>query len=184
MKRTLQAVQFHAPEGAEVNGIILLAYLNNLDRDITEPILEQYGFSTENMNVDHWYPNQMFLDIEQAIHQDPGGSDALVAIGKSAADNYIPPDGVESFVAAIEALPSVYTTNQRNLPDGYGWMLEKRGAQHYIFTNNTGTSNHATYGYVWALCERMKPIDVTVNIIPLQGVEPNATEPLILEIKW
>ncbi|MGB7338366.1 MAG: hypothetical protein WBC91_05695 [Phototrophicaceae bacterium] len=179
-----KARQFQAPEGAEVSGIILMAYLNNLAHNITEPILEQYGFDVSNIDVDQWYPNQMFLDIEQTIYQNGDGSNALVAIGKAAVENYIPPKGVKTLEDAIMALPSVYTTNQRNLPDGYGWIIEKKAENHFVFTNNTGTSNHGAYGYVWALCQRMRPLDAKVKVIPLKGFEAGSLEPTVIDIQW
>jgi hypothetical protein len=179
-----KAVQFVAPEGAEVSGIILLAYLNNLERHVTEPILEKYGFSVDNMEADKWYPNQMFLDIEHAIHKSEGGTNALVAIGKAAVENYIPPAGVENLADAIRALPDVYTTNQRNLPEGYGWIVEQKGERHYVFINNTGTTNYGAYGYVWALCQRMKEPGMNVKVVPVKGFEPDSTEPTVIEITW
>ena len=179
-----KATQFQAPEGAEVSGIILMAYLNNLASNITEPILKKYGFNATNIDVDKWYPNQMFLDIEHTIYERGNGANALVAIGKAALENYIPPADVENLEDAIMALPSVYTTNQRNLPDGYGWFVEKKGDRHFIFTNNTGTTNHGAYGYVWALCQLMKPTNAKVNIKPLIGFEVNSVEPTVIEIKW
>lgn len=179
-----KAVQFRAPEEAEVSGVILLAYLNNLARGVTEPILKDYGFSAENIDADSWYPNQMFLDIEKTIYESESGSNALVAIGKSAAENYIPPNGVNTLEDAIMALPDVYTTNQRNLPEGYGWVVEKKGKNHFIFTNNTGTTNHGAYGYVWALCRRMKTAEQDIRVIPLKGFDDDDTEPAVIEIQW
>lgn len=184
MSANYQAVQFRAPEGAEVSGIILMAYLNNLEHDLTQPILTQYGFSIENMDAGKWYPNQMFLDIERAIHESPSGTNALVAIGKSAVENYIPPDGVETLEDAIMALPRVYTTNQRNLPDGYGWIVEKKADKHFLFTNNTGTTNYGAYGYVWALCQLMKTSHDDVSVTPIKGFDISSTEPAVIEIKW
>lgn len=177
-----KAVQFQAPEGAEVSGIILLAYLNNLTRDVTEPILANYGFTEDELDSDKWYPNQMFLDIEKTIHESSGGQTALVAIGKSAAENYIPPKGADSLEATIEALPNVYTTNQRNLPDGYGWLVEKIKDRHYRFTNNTGTTNYGAYGYVWAICIRMKGSNSNLKITPQNDLD--STEPAIIDITW
>lgn len=179
-----KAIQFKAPEEAEVSGIILQAYLNNLARELTEPILEEYGLSANNMDADSWYPNQMFLDIEHAIYKTSGGSNALVASGKSAVENYIPPEGVDSLEDALMALPSVYTTNQRNLPEGYGWFIEKKSEHHFIFTNNTGTANHAAYGYVWALCQRMKDPNTSVVVKPIEGFDVDSTDPGVFEITW
>lgn len=178
------AVQFQAPEGTEVIGVILLAYLNNLEHHVTEPILEKYGFTVDEMEADKWYPSQLFLDIEHAIFDSEGGQTALVAIGKSAVESYIPPAGVDSLETAIMALPNVYPTNQRNLPEGYGWFVEKKGDQHYVVTNNTGTSNHAVYGYVWALCHRMRSKDQNVSVKPVQGFDDGSTEAGVFEITW
>lgn len=184
MQTAYKAVQFKAPEGAEVSGMILLAYVNNLESAITQPILDSYGFEPDNLDPNQWYPNQMFLDIEKKIYETNGGQNALVAIGKSAVENYIPPEGVETLEDAIQALPDVYTTNQRNLPEGYGWIVKKQGDRHYHFINNTGTTNHGAYGYVWALCNKMKADGQRVRVVPISGFGPNSTEPTILEIKW
>ncbi|MEL7235917.1 MAG: hypothetical protein AAGK74_15535 [Chloroflexota bacterium] len=179
------AQQFVAPDGVEVSGILLLAYTHNLESEVTEPILKEYGFEAENLHPEEWYPGQLFLDIEKTIHDSPGGEAALTAIGKSAAENFIPPAGEQSTIEdVVLALPGVYTTNQRNLPAGYGWIVEKKGEQKYHFINNTGTTNHGAYGYVWAVCNRMKADGQTVRVIPLQGFEPGSTEPTIIEITW
>ena len=82
----------------------------NLESDTTVGILESYGFTPESIDVEKWYPNQMFLDIERKIYDSHGGTNALTAIGKSAVDNYIAPDGVTTLEDALLALPSVYTT--------------------------------------------------------------------------
>ena len=156
----------------------------NLESDTTVGILESYGFTPESIDVEKWYPNQMFLDIERKIYDSHGGTNALTAIGKSAVDNYIAPDGVTTLEDALLALPSVYTTNQRHLPDGYGWIIEEKGENHYQFTNNTGTTNHGAYGYVWALCQHMSSSDQNVRVIPLQGFELDSTEPAIFDITW
>jgi len=179
-----KATQFVAPEGAEVSGVLMLAYLNNLESEVTLPILKQYGFADVNFKPDDWYPNQMFLDIEKAIHDQPGGTSALVAIGKSAADNYIAPDDITSLLDAILALPGVYTTNQRNLPEGYGWIIEKVTDNHYVFTNNTGTTNHGAYGYIWSLCNKMKARGQNVSVTPREGFEHDSTEPGVIDITW
>ncbi len=180
----ITAVQFKAPEGAEVSGIILLAYLNNLESTVTEPILAEYGFEADKMDAEKWYPNQMFLDIEKTIFDAAGGQNALVAIGKSAAENYIPPAGVKTLEDAIESLPDVYTSNQRNLPEGYGWLIEKVAENHYVFTNNTGTTNHGAYGYVWALCNKMNKGYKHLRVIPRNGFIDESTEPTIIDITW
>jgi hypothetical protein len=179
-----QATQFKAPEEAEVSGMILMAYLDNLQKDLTEPILKQYGFDADNIDVDQWYPNQMFLDIEKSIYETEAGENALVAIGKSAVENYIPPEGIETLEDALMALPDVYTTNQRNLPKGYGWIVEKLGEKHYRFVNNTGTANHGAYGYVWALCNKMQARNQIVYVTPIAGFEDDHTEPGIFDITW
>lgn len=180
----ITAKQYEAPDGAEVIGIILMAYIDHLEQHVTTPILARYDIDAEHVEAEKWYPNQMFLDIERAIFESPGGPNALVAIGKSAAENYIAPEGVTSLEGAIQSLPGVYTTNQRNLPDGYGWLVEHKGDQHYVFTNNTGTSNHAAYGYVWALCQKMKAPGTTVHVVPQGSFDPDATEPIVIDLKW
>jgi len=184
MKTKYKAVQFRAPETAEVSGVILMAYLNNLEEKRVGPILKSYGFDKANIDTERWYPNQMFLDIERSIYQSEGGANALVAIGKSAVENYIPPAGVETLEDALMALPSVYTTNQRKLPEGYGWFIEKVGPQQFVFKNNTGTSNHGAYGYVWALCNKLKPAGANMSVVPTHGFSADDDEPAIIEIEW
>ena len=179
-----KAQQFKAPDKAEVSGVILQAYLHNLESSMTQPILEKYGFTDEDFVADEWYPNQLFLDIERAIFEQPSGGNALVAIGKAAVENFIPPANMETLEDAIQSLPGVYTTNQRNLPEGYGWIVEKVADNHYVFTNNTGTSNHGAYGYVWAMCNRMKAKGQHVRVAPRQGFNLDSTDPAVIDITW
>lgn len=180
-----EAEQFKAPEGVEVSGMLLLAYTHNLESHVTEPILKGYGFDVSQLETSEWYPGQMFLDIEKAIYSSPGGANALTAIGKAAAEDFIPPQGEHATLEeAILALPAVYTTNQRNLPEGYGWIVEKQDDNFYVFTNNTGTTNHGAYGYVWAVCNRMQAENQTVDVVPVQGFEKGTTKPAVIHIKW
>lgn len=184
MTRIYQAKQFEAPQETEVSGVLLHAYLHNVERQITEPILTHYGFTLESIDAEKWYPSQMFLNIEHSIYAKNGGNIALIAVGKSAVENDIPSAGISTLNEAIEALPSVYTTHQRNLPKGYGWLVEQKGARHYVFTNNTGTTNHGAYGYIWTLCMKMRPANTSMMITPLQGFEHNSPDPAIIDIQW
>ena len=177
------ATQFEAPANVEVNGVLLQSHLDITDFTITAPILDHYGVSLDDISDDGWYPDQLFLDIERAIYQQPGGNTTLVAIGKETAEQIDVPEGI-SLTQALMMIPSNYGMSQRNLPEGYGWQVEQVSENHFVFTNNSGSSNHGAFGFVWGLCNRLKANNQVVRVVPRQGFELDATDPAVIDITW
>lgn len=178
-----RAVPFHAPEGSEIIGIAVKGYFNNLQQDSIQPILDQYNLKSEDIDDNGWYPLQTLYDVDKEIYKQPGGNLNLVAVGKAIASNVL-----DSSITDLEEFLNVHlnrtaTTAIRNVPEGFGYIVEKIGHQHYRITSNVPTSNDTVYGYLWEVCRLLKKPTEEFVLTPISGY-PGNQEAAVLEVKW
>jgi len=178
------AKQFTSPENLEMLGIVLIAFKQNLHEQMTAPIFDKYGLDSEHLKPDTWYPAAIMSDIYHEIYQNGGGSSSLVAMGKAsvaAGLEVINPDTIEDF---IDSINQPILINLRNYPDGYGWIVEKNGDQHYRITNNTDAPNDLMYGYLWEMLRLLIDADEHFQVLPVRNYQLGSEDGAVYEISW
>lgn len=182
---TYQAIQMHAPEGAEVLGAAMMAWFDNLGMDTISPILAKYHLTAEDIQPENWYPFSIFDDIYKAVYHSPGGSTALVAVGKASAENLVSRETVHSAENWLEnVLPPETHTFTRNVPEGYGFRIEKVSEGNYRFINNTGIPNDLIYGYLWEGLRILVPEPKDFTVAPISGYYRDSPEGAVFEVRW
>lgn len=139
---------------ALVIGQALLPYNDSVERDSFAHILETYDL--ENIDPEAWYPQQLTLDIQRSIKNQPGGSNMLVSIGMKIIDNaQFPP--MESLQDAVEAFAASYPMNFKNQADDDVIQAEFVGDNHIQVINGSPHSDEMIYGYIYSLIRRFAP---------------------------
>lgn len=176
--------QFEAPDGAEIMGVGVIGVFDTLTQNQIDPILAAHGLNMADIDQESWYPLQVYWDLWRVIHDSPGGSQSLVAIGKSIAQNVTNPDEIGSVdVFITQVLNQTATGLIRNVPDGYGYIIEKVDSQHYEVTNNTGSSNDLVFGYIWESV-RMLANGRDFTVAPIAGYAPDSDEGATFSVSW
>ena len=178
------AKQFDSPEDLEIRGVVLDAFKHNLQEEMTEPIFNKHGLDSNNLSSDEWYSQSVMSDIYREIYRNGGGSSSLIAMGKASVDitlDLLKPDSIETF---IENINEPILSQMRNLPDGYGWIVEKLGDQHYRITNNTDAPNDLMYGYLWEMLRQLITDDEHFEVLPIKNFEAGSKYGAIYEISW
>lgn len=159
------AQRYVAPEGAEVLGMALVGYFDNLASHQLDPVLERYGFSKETFDPQGWYPMQTMFDlvVEANPHDD---HTVAVALGKAVAETMLfvldVPDTTR-FIETYIQLP--HEQFHRNIPEGYGYLVTKLDEGHYYLKNNTPHSTSGFYGYLWEALRRLTDGKFTLRLL-------------------
>lgn len=114
--------QFQAfEEGMEVNGQTIIAVVDGLGASGSLAIgyLEKAGLPEIIAGIDHWYPQQAWLDVFRAIADELGDA-VLFRIGLRIPENAAFPKGFDSVEGALVAIDVAYHMNHRN---GHGEVL-------------------------------------------------------------
>ncbi|MEM6281147.1 MAG: hypothetical protein AAF787_03060 [Chloroflexota bacterium] len=139
---------------AEVLGAGLLAYENAIERDEFMDILSQYGLTA--VDPEAWYPQQLTLDVQNAIKATNGGSQSLVSIGMAIIEGAkFPP--IASLAEAVDSLAVAYQMNHRNLAETDRVIVNHVSDEHIEVINATPNSDDVLYGYIYAIIRRFKP---------------------------
>lgn len=182
---TYKAIQMQSPEGAEVLGAAMMGWFDNLGMEVIQPILAKYELTADDIKPDGWYPFSAFDDIYRAVHTSPSGSSALVAVGKASAQNLVSIKSMESAQNWLEnILPAEPFTFTRNIPDEYGFIVEKVDESHYHFTNNTGIPNDLMFGYLWEGIRTLVGHGKQFRVAPISGYYEGSTEGAVFEVSW
>jgi hypothetical protein len=97
----------------EVIGRAILATIAGLEKDI-HPLLEEHGIS--EIHPDEWYPQQLWLDVLEAISEGWGSRGAimdLVSVGMRIPENALWPPEVDNVEAALFSIDVAYKMNHR-----------------------------------------------------------------------
>lgn len=181
-----KAIQMQAPEGAEVMGAAILSWFDNLEMSVIQPILSKHGLKVDDVKPDGWYPFAIFNDIYREVYESAGGKTALIAVGKASArlvvkaEDY--PGGLEQFIT--ERLPKDTRSFVRNVPEDYGFFVEKVGEHTFHATNNTNIPNDLMFGYLWETSRILKVVDRHFVVSPLTDYYNNPTEGATFKIEW
>jgi hypothetical protein len=182
MSSNYQAVIFEAPQGSEVIGGLLLPYFDNLATRELDPILKAHGLNRTDVNPDAWYSLQILMDISRELSKTVGSS-GDIAIGKAFAPMLIQNYNVKSIEQFFEETVNMAVrTGLRNVPDSYGYRVDKLGHQNYRITSNLPSPNGISYGSFWEACRLLKKDGETFTVKAIRGFGNDFLVPAILEI--
>ncbi len=175
------AVRWQSPAGVRVSGRAFSAFFDNLSADAFRPVLEKYGWHAEDVDLDGWYDYQMLMDIEREVFE--AELLAPVSLGRTVAASVlaaIPVDDMEDYVEnKINVLnDSIF----RGVPEGFGYMVEKKGRHHYHVTCNMPTHSSVIYGALWQIGQSLTSDGEKFTIAPLTDMESTAVA--TYELKW
>ncbi|MEL6309328.1 MAG: hypothetical protein AAFN11_18510 [Chloroflexota bacterium] len=178
-----KAESFVAPEGSEIIGLAVRANFTNLVPEIWNPILEKYDLKASDIDDNAWYPYQLALDLTRQVANQPGGQSALVANGKSIAENLNTDEikDIEDFLTVW--MERIVKSALRNIPDDMGYIVEKVDDQHFRVASNIPADNDTIYGYMWESCRRLVKAREKFTVRPVSGY-PGNKERAVFEVKW
>lgn len=147
----VEFVAFH-PDN-ETLGQAFIATIELLSVDKFDPYLSQFG--VEDIVPNAWYPQQLELDVLQAIYEAHGSS-AMISIGKRIADVAKHPSPVKTIEDALSLLGDGYKHTHRGSIIGYTkheWLGERsvRIIVHDPYPNDL------VLGILWRLVEKYRP---------------------------
>jgi hypothetical protein len=168
---------------AEVAGQSMIAFADNLEASVIEPILKKHGF--ENIEEEKWYPHQVWMDILKEMNDTLGGnaSGAFVAFGKQVVETAVMPPEIASIPDALNALHAIHHANLRNIPEEEGYDVEAVGDKHYIVYHNTPNPDDAIYGFLWGLAARFKQPEEMFVVRKVDNPAPEKARSAF-EVKW
>jgi hypothetical protein len=172
----------HAPPGSEMIGKFIQDWVDNVQRDVTAPIIEHYGITY--LDPDGWYPLDIVVDLFADFRQREGGSMALVAMGKASAEPVQNMFQFRSIEDYLERCGEPFRAAIRNIPDEYGLLVEYRGDTVCEITNNSIVPNEMIYGYIWEMCSLITGDGGSFTLAPISGYTPGGTERAVFELEW
>jgi hypothetical protein len=165
---------------AEVLGESILGYVQCVNQDEIEPILEAHNLL--NVQADSWYPHQAILDVMRDIEAGTYNvSESLVSIGIKIMELATIPDSVNSIPAALEALGFVYKQHHRHVHER-GWYILAAEPGHIQVVHDSPYPEDAAYGIVWGTVKRFCPGSSNYRITPL--IEDDPDQPRVYDITW
>jgi hypothetical protein len=175
-----------SPPGAEVVGINIRAFADNLQSFETKPVMQKYGFV--DVAPDGWYPLQRLMDGLNEIAECPGMSANMVAIGMK----------VGTITPAAPHLPNptlwdvltcwndVYQMIHRKGDVGQ-IVAEKVDDKHYRIVHTCLYPDDFNYGMVYGYARRFLPpgTDFTVFYDPdITPRDQGGNGPTIIHVTW
>lgn len=161
---------------AEYFGWSVLTVTQNLRADIIRPLMEKYGLADVDPNA--FYLQGALLAALKEVEQN-FTFEELVALGIKTADLLPVPPELNSVEALIAALPVLYKSTCRNIPEEEGVTVEKVHDKHYRLIHNSPLPPFMLYATVFGLVRRVKqkgqnPLVELTQMIP----------PVIMDIRW
>ncbi len=168
---------------AEVIGQTMVAFLDNLQADVTRPALVQHGI--EMIDPEEWYPHQVWMDVLKTIETNLGGGASMtfVAFGRKVVETAVMPDTMKSIPDALNALHAIHHANLRNVPEEEGYSIEAKSDNHYIVYHNTPNPDDAIYGFLWGMAARFKGDDEVFLVEKIDNPKPEIARSAFL-VKW
>jgi hypothetical protein len=176
------ADQTVAPPGSEMVGQSIADWVDNLEKEITDPVFKKHGLN--DIDPEAWYSLEIVVDIYQEILQSDGGGMALVAMGKASAGPVQEIFNFESFEEFLNGADKPFRAAIRNIPDEYGLTINRIADKHYKITNNSVVPNDMIYGYLWEILKLVRQPGQNYTFRPVSGYSPGSTERAVFELSW
>jgi len=163
---------------AIILGKAVQAFAENLESDVVRPLLLKYGLDT--IDPEKWYPCQALLNVLRDVSEMPGGSNALVAVGKKTVETAVMPPEVDSIPKMLNSLNTGYHLNLRNVPAEDVHPVEVVSERVYRVTSNTPFPLNYTYGLVWGFAQRFRSPGEPFTVRIIESEYPGG----VFEVEW
>jgi len=163
---------------AIVLGQVVQAFAENLEADVVRPLLPKYGL--DNIDPEKWYPHQSWMNVLRDLSEMPGGSNALVALGKKVVETAVMPPEIDSIPKILNALHAIHHLNLRNVPAEEGYTIEVVSEQVYRVIHNTPNPRDAIYGFIWGLAQRFRSPGEPFTVRIIESEYPGG----VFEVEW
>jgi hypothetical protein len=168
---------------AEVTGHAMIAFANNLQAVIIEPILDI--FDIHDIDINAWYPHQTWLDILKYIEDNLGddANRAFEAFGKQVVKTAVMPPDIKTIPDVLHTLHAIHHVNLRHIPDTEGYGIQQISENHYIVYHNTPNPEVAIHAFLLGLAERFKQPNETCSVQPTHNDRPEMARSAY-DVKW
>jgi len=168
---------------AEVIGQTMISFADNLRADVIRPILKKRDL--ENIDPDHWYSHQLWLDILKEMDETLGGqaSEAFVAFGMKVVENAVMPPEIQTIPDALNALHAIHHANLRNIPEEEGYDVRKVEENKYLVFHNTPNPEDGIYGFLWGMARRFRGENSNFSVKKINNPSPG-TARSAYEVVW
>lgn len=173
-----------APANAEIVGQAVLDWVNNLEGEMTRPIFKRFNLDANDINPKGWYSLDIIAQLYAAIQGSPNGSNALVAMGKASAPPVVAMMQFTSPQDFIKRSREPFVASLRNIPDEYGFLINKINKHTYDVTNNTIVPNSMIYGYIWGVMAELRNSIESFAVRPISGYEDGGNVGATFEVSW
>lgn len=156
----VQTEKYVAPEGSNIIGLAIKAVVNSILFDQIEPFfvkaMARYGYESNEIDDQQWYPLQMLLDMYKEIAGTAGGSTLLVSVGTKVIENALLPAEIDSIGKCVTLLRDISDLNLQNVSADLNYQDIHIEPQRITFVDNTVFPHDLIYGYVFGLSRRFK----------------------------
>lgn len=166
---------------AEVIGSALLAYEEAVHYREFQAILKR--FDLVKIDAETWYPQQLTLDIQKTIKEQPGGSRSLISIGMKIIETAkFPP--MKSLEEALDAFASSYPLNFRYQSPQDVISAHRLSDRHIRVINSSPHSDEMIYGYIYAMIKRFAPLGrrPVVQFVDLNKIDSD--DDTLYDVTW
>lgn len=168
---------------AEVVGQIVLAFAENLEADVVEPLLPKHGLG--DIDPEAWYKHQQWFDVLKEVETNEGGqaSSTFVAFGRAAVEKAVMPPEIKTIPQVLNLLHDIHHMNLRNIPEEEGYTIEQVAPGHVLVLHNTPNPDDAIYGFLWGLASRFKGENESFRVTKVDNHAPDKCRS-VFEVKW
>lgn len=167
---------------AMVIGQTVLAFSQNLHKEVVAPLLPKYGL--DNIDPEAWYPHQSWMNVLREVSEGPDSTTTLVALGRMVVETAAMPPEINSIPQMLELLHTIHHMNLRNVPADEGYRIVEMGDKHYYVYHNTPNPDDAIYGFLWGLAARFKGRNEQFVVRHLENPDPENEPGTLFEVKW
>ena len=131
-----------------------------------------------------FYDGSIMDEIYHEIFHGINGQQTLVAMGKASATttlDFIKPDSPKD---VLDNIHNVFTAYLRNMPDGFGIIVEKLDNNKFEVWNNTQVPNDLIYGFLWECLRKTRGEGKRFLIKPLAGYNRESEVGARFEVSW
>jgi hypothetical protein len=147
----------------EISGNTLLAYVDNVQADIIEPIFRKRGIT--DVDPEKWYPLQPVLDVLKELHDNPAATVNLIAIGVKIAEYGVEPEDIINapLPVVLEHWNDHLHINFRNGNPGQ-IITEKVHDKFYKITQKNIFPDDLCYGLAYGFARSRLPLGTNFKV--------------------
>ena len=154
---------FTCDPALEISGQTLMAYVDNVQVDIVQPIFIKHGMYP--IDPSKWYPLQPLLDVLKEISASPNANTNLIAIGVKIAEYGIEPDDMNqaNLSVVLEHWQDHMYANVRN-GDAGTIVTEKVNDQFYKVAQKNVFPDALCYGLAYGFARSRLPLGTNFKV--------------------